>query len=99
MSDQNNNSRQSKPMWQALGLAWELGYTISIPLVVLALAGRLADKWLGTSPWLLIAGVLISIFISTLLVYRKTKNIISGATINEDMDKKEKDNNSAGSKL
>ncbi|HAO81841.1 MAG: hypothetical protein UV57_C0035G0004 [Parcubacteria group bacterium GW2011_GWD2_43_10] len=99
MSDQNNNPRQSKPMWQALGLAWELGYTISIPLVILALAGRLADKWLGTAPWLLLVGALISIFISTWLVYRKTKNIISGEVIDDKVVKKETDNNSADSKL
>ena len=99
MSDQNNNPRQSKPMWQALGLAWELGYTISIPLVILALAGRLADKWLGTAPWLLLVGALISIFISTWLVYRKTKNIISGQVIDDKVVKKEIDNNSADSKL
>ncbi|OHA55985.1 MAG: hypothetical protein A2429_01935 [Candidatus Veblenbacteria bacterium RIFOXYC1_FULL_42_9] len=86
-------------MWQALGLAWELGYTISIPLVILALAGRLADKWLGTAPWLLLVGALISIFISTWLVYRKTKNIISGEVIDDKVVKKETDNNSADSKL
>jgi F0F1-type ATP synthase assembly protein I len=97
MSDQINNSRPSRPMWQALGLAWELGYTISIPLVILALAGRLADKILGTAPWLLLVGVLISIFISSWLVYRKTINIISGEK--NDVEKKEIDNNSTESKL
>lgn len=63
----------SKNLFQALGLAWELGYTIAIPLVVFALLGRLADKWLGSSPWLLLVGVFLSIAITTWLVYRKTK--------------------------
>jgi ATP synthase protein I len=98
MSEKTIDPRSSKPMWQALGLAWELGYTIAIPLVIFALAGRLADKWLGTAPWLLIVGIILSIYISTLLVYRKTKNIISAITINEDTDKKD-NNNSDGSKL
>lgn len=59
--------------WQ---LAWELGYTIAIPIVVFALAGRWADKQLETSPWLLLAGVVVSVLISSSLVYRKVKNIL-----------------------
>ncbi len=63
-------------MFRALGLAWELGYTIAIPLVILALVGRLLDKTLNSSPWFLLAGVLLSIVASTWLVYRKTKLIV-----------------------
>lgn len=59
--------------WQ---LAWELGYTIAIPIVVLALVGRWADKAWGTSPWMLLAGVVVSIIISSALVYRKVKKIL-----------------------
>ncbi len=59
--------------WQ---LAWELGYTIAIPIVLLALLGRWADKALGTSPWLLLLGVLVSIVASTFLVYKKVAKIL-----------------------
>jgi F0F1-type ATP synthase assembly protein I len=62
--------------WSALSLAWELGYTIAVPIVVLALAGRFADRRLGTSPWLLLAGIFVSIVISTISVYFKTIKII-----------------------
>ena len=73
----NNPPDQSKSTWQALSLAWELGYTISVPLVVLALAGRFLDKWFKTSPWLLLAGVFLSIIITTWIIYRKTKVIVT----------------------
>ena len=73
----NNDSKNTKSTFQALGLAWELGYTIAIPLVVLALAGRLADRWYGTSPLFLLVAVFISVLISTWLVYRKTKSIVT----------------------
>jgi len=63
--------------WSALALAWQLGYSIAVPLVVLALGGRLLDKKFGTSPWLLVSGVILSLFISTFLVYSKTINILS----------------------
>lgn len=59
--------------WQ---LAWELGYTIAIPIVLLALLGRWADRMLGTSPWLLLLGVLLSTVISSFIVYRKISRIL-----------------------
>ena len=65
--------------WQ---LAWELGYTIAIPIVILALLGRYADKAWGTSPWLLLAGVLCSIVTSSSLVYHKVAKILKSQTTN-----------------
>lgn len=65
---------QRSPFWQAVGFAWQLGYTIAIPLVLLTLGGRLLDKRLGTHPWFLIGGVLFSIIISTVgLVIRASR--------------------------
>ncbi len=57
-------------------LAWELGYTIAIPIIVFALLGRFADKYLNTSPFLLLLGILISIFVSVFMLYKKVKEII-----------------------
>ena len=62
--------------FSALGLAWQLGYTIAVPIVVFALVGRFLDKKLGTSPWLLLAGILVSIAVSSWAVYKKTLDII-----------------------
>ena len=59
--------------WQ---LAWELGYTITIPIVALALVGRMLDKRFETSPWLLLAGIVVSIIVSSFMVYRKVKDVI-----------------------
>lgn len=75
--------------WSALALAWQLGYSIAIPLVVLALAGRIADKKFGTSPWLLLTGVMLSLVISTIAVYRKT--IVLMGDIREQKEEKEKE--------
>ena len=62
--------------FSALSLAWELGYSIAVPLVVLALAGRFLDKKLDTAPFLLLAGILVSIFVSSYMVYKKTTDIM-----------------------
>jgi F0F1-type ATP synthase assembly protein I len=69
-------NKKQENSWSAIGLAWELGYTIAVPLVALALLGRYFDKKLGTSPWLLLLGILVSIALSSWLVYKKTLDII-----------------------
>jgi len=69
-------NKKQENSWSAISLAWELGYTIAVPLVALALGGRFLDKKLGTSPWLLLLGILVSIAVSSWLVYKKTLDII-----------------------
>lgn len=72
------DEKKPKPekSWSAVSLAWELGYTIAVPLVVFALAGRFLDRKLGTTPFLLLAGILLAIVATTWLVWRKMKEII-----------------------
>jgi ATP synthase protein I len=71
--EQNSDKQDS---WSALGFAWELGYSIAVPLVIFALAGRLLDKHLGTSPWLLLLGLLLAIASSSYIVYKKTIDVM-----------------------
>ena len=65
-----------KTEWSAWALAWELGWQIALPLVGFALVGRFADKYLGTTPWLLVAGVVLAASFTSFLVYRKIKKIL-----------------------
>lgn len=73
-----------RPLWQALNLAWELGYTIVIPLVLFALAGRYADKQFGTSPWLLLAGMALAIAVTTIALVRKFSKLIKDVNASND---------------
>ncbi len=68
--------KKSESTWGALSLAWELGYTIAIPIVALALGGRFLDRKLGTSPWLLLGGILLSMVASSAAIYWKVAKII-----------------------
>ena len=68
-------SESDKP-FSAAQLAWSLGFTIAIPLVILALGGRLLDKKFNTSPWLFLAGVLLSTIVSSWAVWFKVAKII-----------------------
>jgi ATP synthase protein I len=77
--EKSQKPEEKNQVWYALSLAWQLGYSIAIPLVILALLGRFLDKRFGTSPWLLLAGVLLSLVISTFAVYFKTIKILGTA--------------------
>ncbi|MBI5733406.1 MAG: AtpZ/AtpI family protein [Candidatus Kerfeldbacteria bacterium] len=67
----------NRPLMSAFGLAWELGYTVAIPLVVLAGGGRLLDKYFNTSPLFLLIGVTVSIVITVYVLYKKIKEILN----------------------
>lgn len=60
-----------------MGLAWRMGYTIALPLVAFALGGRLLDKTFTTSPFFLLAGILVSIILSTIGIYRITMPVLN----------------------
>lgn len=74
--EENADKNDKVKNFKAWALAGELGYTIAIPIVILALVGRLADKYFNTAPWLILVGILISIFVSSWLIYRKMKEIM-----------------------
>ncbi len=65
---------KKKNSWSLLALAWELGYSIAIPLVLFALGGRYLDKKFDTSPWLLLGGLALSLMLTSFIVYRKVSN-------------------------
>ncbi len=72
--EKDKDNRQKE--FSALSLAWELGYSIALPLVIFALLGRWLDKKFATSPWLFLLGIILAVTISSYLVYRKTMEII-----------------------
>lgn len=72
----DNRKGESGGTWSALSLAWELGYTIAVPIVVFALGGRWLDRKFETSPWLLLTGIFLSLIVSSWLVYFKMAKII-----------------------
>ena len=59
-----------------LSLAFELGFSIAIPIAGLALLGQVMDKWFLTSPVFLLVGIFLSMPIAVALIYRKVKNVL-----------------------
>lgn len=74
----------NRPLMSAFGLAWELGYTIAIPLVILAGGGRLLDRYFNTSPLFLLIGVATSIIITVYVLYNKIKAILNPVVKDEE---------------
>lgn len=72
----NSKPENKAKEFRAWSLAGQLGYTIAIPIVVFALLGRLADKAWGAAPWLMLLGIIISITMSSWLIYRKVREIM-----------------------
>ncbi|PIR66914.1 MAG: hypothetical protein COU51_01250 [Parcubacteria group bacterium CG10_big_fil_rev_8_21_14_0_10_36_14] len=72
-------------MWQALSLAGQLGYTIAVPLVILALIGRFFDRKYDSSPWFLLGGIFLSLIITSIWITKKSMLIMRDIT--EDLKK------------
>gem|GEM_PF-1254777 len=82
---------EKQSTYSALKLSFELGYTIAIPIVVLALVGRLLDKKFETSPWLLIAGILLSLVVASVGLVVKFGKILASMRLEEKNEQKDKD--------
>ena len=67
---------KEKNTWNLVGIAWNLGYMIAVPLVGLAFGGRLIDRIFGSTPLFFLLGMLVAIILSTILVYRKISVLI-----------------------
>lgn len=59
----------------AVSLAGQLGLMIALPITVLALLGRLADKQWGTSPLFLLLGTAAAAVLSTAWILRRTRGL------------------------
>ena len=71
-----DEKKELKTTGELISFAFEVGYTIAIPLIIFVLGGRFADKYFGTAPWLMLTGLILSMFATTVIIYKKTKTLI-----------------------
>ncbi|MEK7606966.1 MAG: AtpZ/AtpI family protein [Patescibacteria group bacterium] len=74
--EKKKTMEKRESLWGALGLAWELGYLIAVPIVIFGLIGRSIDRRFATSPWFLLAGIFVALVVTAFAVYRKTLGIL-----------------------
>jgi ATP synthase protein I len=51
--------RESQEANQKSGIAYAAAFTLFMSVAVMTGAGWLMDRWLGTRPWLLVAGIVL----------------------------------------
>lgn len=66
-----NETRPSFTAWGLVALCTELGFIIAVPLVLGVLGGVWVDRRFGTTPWVMLAGVIVALGFSTILVVRR----------------------------
>lgn len=69
-----NDKKLSK--MQMLGLAWELGYVIALPLIFFGYIGKWVDSRFSTKPWFALLGVVIAITSTTIWLTRRIREYI-----------------------
>lgn len=60
--------------WRALAELSTVGITLVLSTVIGLAAGYYADRWLGTSPWLLLLGLLLGIVAGFVGLFRAVKS-------------------------
>ena len=59
--------------WKALGELSSLGFAMVLATIIGLAGGYFADRWLGTSPWLLLIGLGFGIAAAFVILVRSAK--------------------------
>jgi len=63
--------------WEVVGLAWDLGFVIALPLLAFVFLGKWADEKVGNeTQWFTLAAIPVSMTLSTLWLIKKLKKYI-----------------------
>jgi ATP synthase protein I len=62
-----------KSTWKALGELSSIGMTLVVATVLGLVAGYYADRWLGTTPWLLLLGLGLGIAAGFVNLFRSVR--------------------------
>ena len=77
---QNNGDKQSTPPDAApvvmlLGTIGDTTWRMFVPTIGMTIIGLVVDKWLHTTPWVMVAGIALGIFFAYVLVKRQIKKV------------------------
>jgi len=64
---------EEQSSWKALAELSTVGITLVLSTVIGLFGGYYADRWLGTSPWLLLIGLLLGIAAGFVSLFRSVK--------------------------
>lgn len=58
-----------------MGTIGDTTWRMFVPTVGLTILGLLADKWLHTTPWIMIIGIILGAYLAYVLVKRQVKKV------------------------
>ena len=72
---QNKDTEKNKQLDKRalIGIAFELGFIIALPVVVFGLFGKWLDERFGTEPILVLVGIFTAMVSTTIWIHRKFK--------------------------
>lgn len=73
-TDSSEKKREISP-GQAIEIVWDVGVAIALPTVLFALGGRWLDRKYQTTPLFLGLGLVFSLVVSGVIVFRLAKRI------------------------
>jgi F0F1-type ATP synthase assembly protein I len=62
--------------WWMVSIVGEIGFLITVPLVLFAVVGRMVDAFFSSFPLFFLIGILCAIIASTYIIYRKLSTIL-----------------------
>ncbi len=75
--ENKNTDKTSDTPFTLLPLALNIGFSIAVPIVLLTLLGRFADRNFETSPLFLIIGAVGAAVGASIIVWNKVKNLLN----------------------
>ncbi len=84
----NNHTTKKTPRSgdvSVVSLAWDLGWMIAVPIVLLAFSGTMLDKKFQTSPWFLLGGIGLAFVISAVMVYGKVLRVLADLSVDGEL--------------
>jgi len=63
-------------LWQTIGVSMQIGYIITLPLIILVISGKILDKHYNSSPFFLLVGMVLALIVSSIAVFIKMRKII-----------------------
>jgi Flp pilus assembly protein TadB len=79
-TSQNDDEKKPVPPDEStvvllLGTIGDTTWRMFVPTIGLTILGLLADKWLHTTPWIMVVGIVAGALLAALLVLRQIKKV------------------------
>lgn len=76
MPQEQQERKRQGGIGMVAGTAWELAYSLSIPVIVFFFGGIILDRLIGTAPWFSLFGFVVSLAATGIIIWQKVKKYL-----------------------